>query len=105
MNHFTWTTALLELLYERVALLFGPYSTWESPDRPGHGKNEDYLKFCSAFALANGPSSGTAVEMKIKHATTFNFKSGVAIGQYAREIGLALAVGFIDYDVAVNRVA
>ena len=42
MNHFTWTAALLELLYERVALLFGPYSTWESPDRPGHGKNEDY---------------------------------------------------------------
>jgi hypothetical protein len=63
-----WTFEARRLLYQRLVKKFGPYSKWNSGSSPGRNLDEDFQRFCEAFALVVGAESAEAVKIQIRFA-------------------------------------
>lgn len=101
-SEIIWTPEVLTLLFRRLVQLYGPHNTWEGPNAalPGRGRNQDFAKFCDAFAQAVGANSGEAVQWKVQHVAYRDSTAPTAAEWHEKPevkmcIEAALAAGFI----------
>lgn len=107
-----WTGDVRRVLYRRLVQRFGPSEQWEKTSLPGRGLDNEFEKFCQAFATAVGADSASAVKHQIRFAMPETEK-GSTWGRHSQTAILnkaaALEMGFISDGqlpdlVAVGRV-
>jgi hypothetical protein len=95
-----WTPVGRKHLYERLIVLFGAVTEWESPSAPapGRGINNSFDEFCESFARIVGAKSGDAVKVQIRFAIHVHTGGYWMNGQSQAAIlnkAAALEAGFI----------
>jgi hypothetical protein len=103
-----WTGDVRRLLYRRLVRRFGPSDKWKKTSSPGRGRDEDFDKFCEAFAEVVGAKSVAAVKHQIRfampeteHESNWGRHAQTAILNKAA----ALEMGFITDGQLPNLVA
>jgi hypothetical protein len=103
-----WTGEVRRVLYARLVRQFGPSIKWKKASSPGRGLDEEFEKFCEAFAHAMGAKSGDAVRHQIRFALP-ETEHGSTWGRHAQTAILnkaaALETGFITDSQLPNLTA
>ena len=111
-----WTPALRTALFSELVERFGPHREWIYTGYcyPGRDLDKAYDTFTDAFAEVHGGiESGKAVRMQVDNAARIKWDQrgtdteswGHQYGHTIRNIGAALAAGFLSGEEVKQRLA
>lgn len=101
-----WTGDVRRVLYKRLVQQFGPSEKWKKTSSPGRGLDQEFERFCEAFAIVVGAESAAAVKHQIRFAmpeTKSNW--GRQVQTAVLNKAAALEMGFIKDGQLPNLVA
>jgi hypothetical protein len=109
-----WTPELRAALFPELVKRFGRHSEWTYTGYcyPGRDLDKAYDCFTDSFAEVHGIESGKAVRMQVDNAARIKWDQtgdteswGHQYGHTVRNIGAALAAGFLSGEEAKQRLA